>query len=119
MYQDAIVLLFQNAEAITQWTKKVIIERQSAHFDPDAPIIAPVIRIEKQNSSTNINANNVSNSAKSRLGSESTTLTTVSEYELPLDPAWEFPRSDLKLCETLGEGAFGKVSEHCYLKRRT
>ena len=44
-----------------------------------------------------------------RLGSESTTLTTVSEYELPLDPAWEFPRSDLKLCETLGEGAFGKV----------
>ena len=47
----------------------------------------------------------------SRLGSESTTLTTVSEYELPLDPAWEFPRSDLKLCETLGEGAFGKVSQ--------
>ena len=102
---------FQSAETITQWTKKVIIERQSAHFDPDAPITAPVIRIEKQSSSTNINnANNASHShAKSRLGSESTTLTTVSEYELPLDPAWEFPRSDLKLCETLGEGAFGKV----------
>ena len=86
----------------------MIIERQSAHFDPDAPIIAPVIRIEKQNSSTSVNANNAN--AKPRLGSESTTLTTVSEYELPLDPAWEFPRSDLKLCETLGEGAFGKVS---------
>ena len=46
---------FQSAETITQWTKKVIIERQSAHFDPDAPITAPVIRIEKQSSSTNIN----------------------------------------------------------------
>ncbi len=46
---------------------------------------------------------------RSRLGSENTTLTTVSEYELPLDPAWEFPRTDLRLGETLGEGAFGKV----------
>ena len=108
--ETQIAFHFQSAETITQWTKKVIIERQSAHFDPDAPITAPVIRIEKQSSSNNINANNVSgHGAKSRLGSESTTLTTVSEYELPLDPAWEFPRSDLKLCETLGEGAFGKV----------
>lgn len=37
-----------NGHLITQWTKKVIIERQPAHFDPSAPITAPVIRIEKQ-----------------------------------------------------------------------
>ena len=39
----------------------------------------------------------------SRLGSESTTLTTVSEYELPLDPDWEFPRDQLTIGATLGE----------------
>ena len=57
---------FQSAETITQWTKKVIIERQSAHFDPDAPITAPVIRIEKQSSSTNVNNNANLSHAKSR-----------------------------------------------------
>lgn len=31
------------------------------------------------------------------------------EYELPLDTDWEFPRENLVLEETLGEGAFGKV----------
>lgn len=92
----------KNAHAVTQWTKKVIIERQSDLIGPDSPIIAPVIRIEKQNSSVNL-AN------RSRLGSENTTLTTISEYELPLDPDWEFPRDQLDLNETLGEGAFGKV----------
>lgn len=36
-------------------------------------------------------------------------MTTISEYELPLDKDWEFPRSLLKLGEVIGEGAFGKV----------
>ena len=92
-----------NAHAVTQWTKKVIIERQASHLGPDTPIIAPIIRIEKQNSIVN-SAN------RSRLGSENTTLTTVSEYELPLDPDWEFPRSQLQVGSTLGEGYFGKVN---------
>jgi hypothetical protein len=35
-----------NAHAVTQWTKKVIIERQNV--GPESPIVAPVIRIEKQ-----------------------------------------------------------------------
>ena len=33
----------------------------------------------------------------------------MSEYELPLDPDWEFPREQLSLGSILGEGAFGKV----------
>jgi len=33
----------------------------------------------------------------------------LSEYELPLDPCWEFSRENLSLGKTLGEGAFGKV----------
>lgn len=44
-----------------------------------------------------------------RLVSENTTVTTISEYELPLDEDWELPRNMLTLKESLGEGAFGKV----------
>ena len=39
-------------------------------------------------------------SGRSRTQSEMTTSTAVSgicEYELPLDPAWEFPRDDLMI----------------------
>jgi hypothetical protein len=32
-----------------------------------------------------------------------------SEYEFPIDPNWEFSRSQLTLGKRLGEGAFGKV----------
>ena len=87
----------QSAQAITAWTKKIIVERSHLSH-PDSPITAPVVRIERQASSTRI-----------RLGSENTTLTTLSEYELPMDPDWEFPREHLKTGKTLGEGAFGKV----------
>lgn len=31
------------------------------------------------------------------------------EYELPIDPTWEFPRDRLQLGTYLGEGAFGEV----------
>ncbi|UYV60768.1 FGFR3 [Cordylochernes scorpioides] len=31
------------------------------------------------------------------------------DYELPLDPKWEFPRKRLTIGKVLGEGAFGKV----------
>jgi hypothetical protein len=89
-----------NAHAVTQWTKKVIIER--GEIGPETPFVVPVIRIEKQSSTVNL-AN------RSRLGSENTTLTTISEYELPLDRDWEFPRKDLVLEKVIGEGAFGKV----------
>ena len=92
-----------HAHHITAWTKKVIVERQAAHYDPEAPVTAPTVRIVKEMSVAN-------QGQRSRLGSENTTLTTIfSEYELPLDPDWEFPREKLILGETLGEGAFGKV----------
>lgn len=53
----------------------------------------PVVKIEKQKSKY------------TKLQDQ----TCLSEYELPLDPCWEFPRSNLSLSKTLGEGAFGKV----------
>ncbi len=33
----------------------------------------------------------------------------MSEYELPLDMDWEFPRENLQLGKSLGEGNFGRV----------
>ncbi|KAG8435625.1 hypothetical protein GDO86_013535 [Hymenochirus boettgeri] len=36
-------------------------------------------------------------------------LPNVSEYELPHDPNWEFPRDKLMLGKPLGEGCFGQV----------
>ena len=57
-----------------------------------SPITAPTVRIERQPSSSRL-----------RLGSENTTLTSLSEYELPLDPDWEFPRDQLTIGATLGE----------------
>ncbi|XP_025199425.1 fibroblast growth factor receptor homolog 1-like isoform X2 [Melanaphis sacchari] len=76
---------------ITQWTKKIIIEKQQM-ADASEPLLMPVVKIEKQKS-------------------KYTKLDQVcmSEYELPLDPCWEFSRENLSLGKTLGEGAFGKV----------
>ncbi|XP_053306225.1 fibroblast growth factor receptor 2 isoform X1 [Spea bombifrons] len=36
-------------------------------------------------------------------------LPNVSEYELPQDPRWEFPRDKMTLGKPLGEGCFGQV----------
>ncbi|KAK7073865.1 hypothetical protein SK128_023184, partial [Halocaridina rubra] len=80
-------------EVITQqWIKKVIVERQNSDASQE-PLLVPTVKIERCQS-------------RSRLGSE---MTSISEYELPLDVDWELPRSRLALGESLGEGAFGKV----------
>lgn len=52
----------------------------------------PVVKIEKQKASS------------TRSGS-----LFMSEYELPLDVDWEFPRDNLIIGKSLGEGNFGKV----------
>ncbi|KAK8764341.1 hypothetical protein V5799_033049 [Amblyomma americanum] len=72
--------------------KKVILERQisdSGHYEDS--FIAPLVKIDHQS------------------GFLPSELNTVCEYELPLDPNWEFPRERLILGKHLGEGAFGQV----------
>ncbi|XP_032663228.1 fibroblast growth factor receptor homolog 1-like isoform X2 [Odontomachus brunneus] len=84
------------AAVVTQWTKKVIVEKQNlvnAQNIEDS-LLMPVVKIEKQ---------------KSTVIAEENSGDNVSEYELPLDSAWELPREHFVLGETLGEGAFGKV----------
>ncbi|EFA11574.2 fibroblast growth factor receptor homolog 1 isoform X2 [Tribolium castaneum] len=81
------------AAVVTQWTKKVIIEKiQNTNEDVSEPLLMPVVKIEKQKSQNNNSGDGM-----------------ISEYELPMDSDWEIPRSMLCLGKSLGEGAFGKV----------
>jgi len=79
------------AAVVTQWTKKVIVEKQK---QIEEELLMPVVKIEKQ---------------KSTVIAEDSNNDNVSEYELPLDSAWELSREYFMLGSTLGEGAFGKV----------
>lgn len=84
------------AAVVTQWTKKVIVEKQNLvnAQNVQEPLLMPVVKIEKQ---------------KSTVTAEDSNGGSISEYELPLDSAWELSREHLTLGNTLGEGAFGKV----------
>lgn len=87
-------MALETAHCIAPCTKKVIIEPRSlagSIVGSHEPLLCPVIKIEKHRSRLN------------------TDLTSVSEYELPLDERWEFARHSLKLGKSLGEGAFGHV----------
>lgn len=82
------------AAVVTQWTKKVIVEKQNLlnAQNIDDSLLMPVVKIEKQKSTVIAEDDD-----------------TVSEYELPLDSTWELPRENFMMGEILGEGAFGKV----------
>ncbi|KAK0165333.1 hypothetical protein PV328_003853 [Microctonus aethiopoides] len=84
------------AAVVTQWTKKVIVEKQNLvnAQNVQEPLLMPIVKIEKQ---------------KSTVTTEDSNGGSISEYELPLDSAWELAREHLTLGNTLGEGAFGKV----------
>lgn len=85
------------AAVVTQWTKKVIVEKQNLvnAQNVQESLLMPVVKIEKQKSTVTAEENSGSG--------------CISEYELPLDSAWELSRDQLTLGNTLGEGAFGKV----------
>ncbi|XP_046386812.1 fibroblast growth factor receptor homolog 1-like isoform X2 [Ischnura elegans] len=109
------------AAVVTQWTKKVIVEKQNLANNPNSqePLLMPIVKIEKQkwaNQGGNgitvgLGNGDVGNGGGS--GGISGNIISgggvISEYELPLDSEWEFPRELLCLGKTLGEGAFGKV----------
>ncbi|XP_023237493.1 fibroblast growth factor receptor 3-like [Centruroides sculpturatus] len=65
--------------------KKIILE----HQDTDSSL-APIVKIDIPRDSLS-------------------EFITISEYEVPLDPNWEFPRERLVLGKLLGQGAFGQV----------
>ncbi|XP_022914884.2 fibroblast growth factor receptor homolog 1-like isoform X2 [Onthophagus taurus] len=79
------------AAVVTQWTKKVIIEKNHSE-NVSEPLLMPIVKIEKQKTQNNNAVDGM-----------------ISEYELPMDSDWEIPRESLHLGKSLGEGAFGKV----------
>lgn len=92
------LIMKNRMQTVHQWNKKVIVLKpaydSSNGSHPDAVLI-PIIKIEKQRTTVVQSANNDSS--------------PIAEYEFPVDTNWEFPRQNLKLGETLGEGAFGRV----------
>ena len=85
-------------ERVNQWTKKVIVVKPV--IDTTIPGISetlqmPIVKIEKQRSAL--------------VQSGNCDPTMMAEYEFPIDLNWEFPRNQLSLGKSLGEGAFGKV----------
>lgn len=83
-------------ERVNAWTKKVIVMKPGVEnfaASTDSGLQMPIVRIEKQ---------------RTLLGSGSCE-SGISEYEFPIDLNWEFPRGQLSLGRSLGEGAFGKV----------
>lgn len=72
--------------------KKVILERHISdcgHYEDS--LVIPLVKIDNQGAFL------------------SSAVDPVCEYDLPLDPNWEFPRERVILGKPLGEGAFGQV----------
>ncbi|KAJ1139978.1 hypothetical protein NDU88_006339 [Pleurodeles waltl] len=71
----------------------------------------PLRRQVSADSSSSMNSNTPLVRITTRLLSNTDThlLAGVSEYELPEDPKWEYPRDKLTLGKPLGEGCFGQV----------
>ncbi|XP_055716088.1 fibroblast growth factor receptor homolog 1-like isoform X3 [Phlebotomus papatasi] len=89
------LIMKHRMQTVHQWNKKVIVIKPAPDSsNPDA-VIVPIVKIEKQRTTQMQSANNDPQ--------------PISEYEFPMDSNWEFPRSQLVLGKTLGEGAFGRV----------
>lgn len=87
MLQKKMKLANQTTNIVVR--KKVVLVRQESGSSQNS--IAPLVKIDYPR------------------GPNDEELATISEYEIPPDPLWEFPRENLKFLEPLGQGAFGKV----------
>ncbi|XP_054584627.1 fibroblast growth factor receptor 2 isoform X1 [Eptesicus fuscus] len=87
---------FSSPPAVHKLSKRIPLRRQvtvSAESSSSMNSNTPLVRITTRLSST----------------ADTPMLAGVSEYELPEDPKWEFPRDKLTLGKPLGEGCFGQV----------
>lgn len=82
-------------ETVHQWTKKIIIVKPAVDTTNPELMQIPIVKIEKQRTTL--------------VQTPSNDFNPFNEYEFPLDSNWEFPRCQLSLGTTLGEGAFGRV----------
>uniref|UniRef100_A0A8D8UER9 Fibroblast growth factor receptor 2 n=1 Tax=Cacopsylla melanoneura TaxID=428564 RepID=A0A8D8UER9_9HEMI len=86
-----VLILILRRKKETQLAKTISIQAQTSPSKESLEM--PIISITKGKAKTN----------------QSTSNGIVSEYEVPRDNHWEFPRQSLTLGQTLGEGNFDKV----------
>lgn len=96
-YKHEKLMKHRAMETVHQWTKKIIIVKPSVDTVNPEIMQIPIVKIEKQRTTMIQQPSSCSDS------------NTFNEYEFPLDTNWEFPRHQLALGQTLGEGAFGRV----------
>ncbi|XP_065217066.1 fibroblast growth factor receptor 2-like [Planococcus citri] len=79
---------------MTKIVKRIIVKKQLVNIDEGFPVVLnmPVVSIERLKS-----------------GNVKKGMVSVGEYEMSLDERWEYPRQNLHIGETLGEGEFGQV----------
>ncbi|XP_043912003.1 fibroblast growth factor receptor 2 isoform X7 [Protopterus annectens] len=94
---------FSSQPTVHKLTKRIPLRRQVT--------VAAKIPYVSADSSSSMNSNTPLVRITTRLSSavDAPMLAGVSEYELPEDPRWEFPRDKLTLGKPLGEGCFGQV----------
>ncbi|XP_065217053.1 fibroblast growth factor receptor homolog 1-like [Planococcus citri] len=80
---------------MTRIVKKIIVQKQ-IDIDQNFQDIVnmPVVSIQN-----------------SRCGQVRNGMVSAGEYEMPLDERWEYPRKNLRIMHTLGEGEFGQVAQ--------
>ncbi|XP_006879953.1 PREDICTED: fibroblast growth factor receptor 2 isoform X1 [Elephantulus edwardii] len=105
---EFVCKVYSDAQPHIQWIKHV--EKNGSKYGPDGLPYLKVLKVSADSSSS-VNSNTPLVRITTRLSSTADTpmLAGVSEYELPEDPKWEFPRDKLTLGKPLGEGCFGQV----------
>ncbi|XP_054238191.1 fibroblast growth factor receptor 2 isoform X2 [Indicator indicator] len=105
---EFVCKVYSDAQPHIQWIKHV--EKNGSKYGPDGRPYLQVLKVSADSSSS-MNSNTPLVRITTRLSSaaDAPMLAGVSEYELPEDPKWEFPRDKLTLGKPLGEGCFGQV----------
>ncbi|XP_025919793.1 fibroblast growth factor receptor 2 isoform X2 [Apteryx rowi] len=105
---EFVCKVYSDAQPHIQWIKHV--EKNGSKYGPDGLPYLQVLKVSADSSSS-MNSNTPLVRITTRLSStaDAPMLAGVSEYELPEDPKWEFPRDKLTLGKPLGEGCFGQV----------
>ncbi|XP_037661366.1 fibroblast growth factor receptor 2 isoform X11 [Choloepus didactylus] len=105
---EFVCKVYSDAQPHIQWIKHI--EKNGSKYGPDGLPYLKVLKVSAESSSS-MNSNTPLVRITTRLSSTADTpmLAGVSEYELPEDPKWEFPRDKLTLGKPLGEGCFGQV----------
>uniref|UniRef100_A0A8C5R667 Fibroblast growth factor receptor n=1 Tax=Leptobrachium leishanense TaxID=445787 RepID=A0A8C5R667_9ANUR len=105
---EFVCKVYSDAQPHIRWVR--YIEKNGSRFDVDGLPYVKVLKVSADSSSSmNSTTPLVRITARLLSSADTMLLPNVSEYELPHDPKWEFPRDKMTLGKPLGEGCFGQV----------